>query len=123
MRIRSKTIQLVSVGTLILAAFHVGGCGKKDPASCRAVAAHVIDMARTELAKDGDADRLKVARANLPTLQNALVVACEDKKWSESSRRCIAEAKTPAETNECDPDVAVPGTQEAKDAAPPTQSR
>ena len=98
----------------------LSGCGKKDQENCGAVSGHVISLVRAELAKDGDAERVKVARANLPTLQNALLKACEEKKWSQRVRSCITRARTTAETRECDPGLQTPG---AKNAAPTDQSR
>ncbi|MCP4445685.1 MAG: hypothetical protein GY811_10150 [Myxococcales bacterium] len=96
------------------------GCGKKDAADCGAASGHVISLVRAELAKDSDADRAKTARANLPTLQNAILKACESEKWSPRVRKCITSAKAPAETKECAPGLQTPA---AESAAPAEQSR
>jgi hypothetical protein len=103
-----------------IVALAAGACGKKDAANCGAVSAHVIALARAELAKDADADRVKQARANLPTLQNALLQACEAQKWSPVVRQCITRAKTAAETRECEPGLPTPAPE---GAAPEVQSR
>tara|TARA_R110002096_G_scaffold143328_1_gene299115 strand:+ start:83869 stop:84243 length:375 start_codon:yes stop_codon:yes gene_type:complete len=99
--------------SVALASLATGACGKKDEANCAAVSAHVIALARAEQAKDPDADRVKLARANLPTLQNALLQACEKQKWSSAVRECITRAKTPAETRECEPGLQTPAADGA----------
>ncbi len=97
------------LGTIaVLLALSVGACGKKDANNCGAVSAHVVALARAELAKDGDAKRVKQARANLPTLQNALLQACEKQEWSPVVRQCITRATTAAGTKECDPSLQTP---------------
>lgn len=79
-----------------------------------------MKMIEEEVAKDGDPDRLKTARANLPTLQNALLKACQVQEWDEASRKCILAAKTAAETTACNPgaEVSVPGADTSENDKP-----
>lgn len=101
-----------------------GACGTQDASNCGAVSAHIVALARAELAKDADADRVKLARANLPTLQNALLQACEAQSWSPVVRQCITRATTVAETKECDPGLQTPVAEPAAEgAATDVQSR
>lgn len=104
---------------LMLLSIGMGACAKKKGPDCGKVSAHFIGLVRAEMAKTGDAERIKTANANLPTLQNAILVACEEKNWSRASRDCITQAKTAAETRDnCEPaslattplDEAPPGT-------------
>lgn len=89
-----------------LAALCLLACGRKDGPDCGKVSSHFIGLVRAELAKDGSSEQVKTASANLPTLQNAILEACEEKKWSRQSRECILSAKTAAETREnCDPEA------------------
>ena len=79
------------------------GCATKEGPQCAEVSAHYITLVNAELAKDGDPARLKTARANLPTLQNALLKACQQQEWDKKSRQCILDASTADETQECAP--------------------
>ncbi|MBL4634185.1 MAG: hypothetical protein JKY56_09945, partial [Kofleriaceae bacterium] len=69
------------------------GCSKSDEKSCGEVATHVVRMLREELVK-ADSETQKMARANLPTLQNSMMKTCESQSWPQSSRQCILDAKT-----------------------------
>jgi hypothetical protein len=117
MKISSTFIGILTSTALL---FSLGACGKKESASCEQVSAHAMKMIEEELAKDGDPDRLKTARANLPTLQNALLKACRVQEWDEASRKCILAAKTAAETTACNPGMkaSVPGTPDSEDSNP-----
>lgn len=108
--VMSRSLALLA---LLVPLASLTGCGKSEEASCGAVSGHVVSLIRAELAKDGDAQRVKDARANLPTLQNALLEACESKKWNERVRKCIVDAKTTAETRECDPGLQTPTAENA----------
>jgi hypothetical protein len=111
---RQRQTWLVAAAAVVLPGLlSLGACGKKDPQNCNSVAAHVISLVRSELAKDADADRVKEARANLPTLQNALAQACEEQKWDQASRHCITGATSAAETRECAPGLQTPSTESA----------
>lgn len=91
---------------LIVLPLLIAGCSKKSTADCGKVAAHFIELVRQELAKDGSSEEQEKARANLPTLQSALLETCEESGWSEGVRSCILAAKTAAQTEECDPSQA-----------------
>ncbi len=100
----------VHPAVLLVALLSASACSKKEKASCSAAAGHVIVLVRAELAKDGDAERLKQAQVNLPTLQNALLQSCEKEKWKPTVRRCIIDAKSAADTKECAPRPSTPAS-------------
>ena len=77
-----------------------------------------MSMLDAELAKDGDPERLKTARANRPALQDALLRACEDQKWSLVTRKCMLDAKTAAETKDCVPSSSSESASESADLPP-----
>jgi len=89
--------------TIAMAAIASSGCKKDKGPSCGQAAAKFMSMLDAEHARDGDPDRLKTARANRPALQDALLKACEEQKWSILTRRCILDAKTASETKACSP--------------------
>ena len=78
-------------------------CSKTKATDCGAASAHFSELLRAELAKSADQEELKTARANIPTLQNALYETCQKKKWSQEVRNCILAAKTAADVSACDP--------------------
>lgn len=93
------------------------GCSKSDEKSCAEVAGHIVKMARTELVK-ADAKTRKTANANLPTLQNSLMESCDAQKWPQSSRVCILNAKTVADTVDCKPEsMPITGSPDVKPSA------
>ncbi len=106
---------LAFASTLLL--LGTSACKKGDEANCGAVSGHVAELLRAELAKDSDPDRVKRARANLPTLQNSLLETCEAQKWTKSVRLCITKAQTAADLEACDPALAPGATPTAESAA------
>lgn len=87
----------------LTAALATGSCAKSEEIGCKQVASSYIERVRAELARDNDTARTKTARVNLPTLQNAMVTACEEQKWPQSARRCLIEAKSAESAVACDP--------------------
>ncbi len=67
--------------------------GKKDEASCGAVATRLFTLAREDLgsAKVDTATRRAVAD-QLPAMRDALTLACTDGKWSTQVRNCMVSA-------------------------------
>lgn len=72
----------------------LGSCGgKKDEASCGAVATRLFTLAREDLgsAKVDPATRRAVAD-QLPAMRDALTQICTDGKWSTQVRNCMVTA-------------------------------
>lgn len=111
---KRSTIPLLISAFLALGA---AGCSKEKGPTCGQVASHFMSMLKSELAKDADPERLKTARANLPTLQNALFKACQEQHWDQASRQCILDAKTAAETRACTPSASAGDALEADNDA------
>jgi hypothetical protein len=67
--------------------------GKKDEASCGAVASRLFTLAREDLgsAKVDPATRRAVAD-QLPAMRDALTQICTDGKWSTQVRNCMVSA-------------------------------
>lgn len=101
----------LAVGIALLCVLFAG-CKKDAGPSCGDASAHVIDLVRSELAKQTSASERQMALANLPTLKDALIRACESQEWPISTRTCIVEAKSAAETEACDPSLGVPASEE-----------
>ncbi len=92
-------------------------CSKSDEKSCGEVATHVVAMLREELVK-ADSDTQKMARANLPTLQNSMMKTCDSQGWPQSSRLCILDAKTVADTVACKPEASQESSQGQRSSDP-----
>lgn len=72
----------------------VGACGgKKDEASCKAVATRLFTLAHEDLgsATVDPATRRAVAD-QLPAMRDALTQICTDGKWSTQVRNCMVSA-------------------------------
>ena len=91
-----------------LASFLGLACNKPEGPDCGQVSGHFIELVRTELAKQKAGEARRAAQANLPTLKDAMTTACETQKWDRQSRKCILSARSAAETEACDPQLAKP---------------
>jgi hypothetical protein len=105
------------LSTVAVAAIAFPGCKKDEGPSCGQASAKFMSMLDAELARDGDPARQKHARANRPALQDGLLKACENQKWSRLTRQCILDAKTAAETKSCKPSSA-PETESPPSSSP-----
>jgi hypothetical protein len=79
---------------LAVVALLAASCGgKKDEASCGAVATRLFAVAREDLAraKVDPATRRAVAD-QLPAMRDALTQSCTDGKWSTQVRNCMVTA-------------------------------
>jgi hypothetical protein len=79
---------------LLAVAIVLGACGgKKDEASCGAVATRLFTMTRESLgsATVDPATRRNVA-IQLPAMRDALTQICTDGKWSTQVRNCMVSA-------------------------------
>ena len=72
----------------------VAGCQKKSAApSCGQVAGQFYAIANQELATATvDPSTRRAVVEQLPAMRDALVVACDDGKWSDAVRTCMAAA-------------------------------
>ncbi len=109
----------IAIKTLVcLAALATAiGCSKSDEKSCGEVATHVVTMLREELVK-ADSETQKMARANLPTLQNSMMKTCDSQSWPQRSRLCILDAKTVADTVACKPESSQESSQAQRSSDP-----
>jgi hypothetical protein len=79
---------------VVAAVVALGACGgKKDEASCGAVASRLFAVMREDLgsANVDPATRRKVAD-QLPAIRDALTQSCTDGKWSTQVRNCMVSA-------------------------------
>jgi hypothetical protein len=78
---------------LLLVVILAGCGGKKDDASCGAVATRMFTLAREDLgsATVDPATRRAVAD-QLPAMRDALTQICTDGKWSTQVRNCMVSA-------------------------------
>lgn len=83
----------VDMRRLVLVVLLASCGGKKDEASCGAVATRLFTLAREDLgsAKVDPAIRRAVAD-QLPAMRDALTLACTDGKWSTQVRNCMVNA-------------------------------
>ena len=78
---------------LVLVAILAACGGKKDEASCAAVATRLFTLARDDLgsAKVDPATR-RAVNDQLPAMRDALTQICTDGKWSTQVRNCMVTA-------------------------------
>ena len=79
---------------LVLVAIFAAACGgKKDEASCAAVATRLFTLAREDLGS-AKVDPATARRVNdqLPAMRDALTQICTDGKWSTQVRNCMVSA-------------------------------
>lgn len=80
------------------------GCGKKDELACDAVVAGYIKNVETVVEREVQDEReRKLITTGLPGLRERMLASCRELPWSESARRCIAEARTANELEKCNP--------------------
>lgn len=92
------------LASLLLALAPAAGCGKKDELACGAVVARYIKNVETVVEREVQDDReRKLITTGLPGLRERMLASCRDLPWSESARRCIAEARTADELEKCNP--------------------
>ena len=96
------TIEL-TLGALATLSLALAGCSKDEGPSCPQVAAHFMAILDAELARDGDTERLEAGRTHRPALQDGLLKGCEKQEWSLTTRQCMLDAKTAADTETCAP--------------------
>jgi hypothetical protein len=79
---------------LVLVALLAASCGgKKDEASCGAVATRLFSIAREDLAKAKvDPATRRAVADQLPAIRDALTQICTDGKWSTQVRNCMVTA-------------------------------
>lgn len=106
------------LGAAAVAALAGSACTQNKGPSCAQASAKFMGMLDAEVAKDGDPGRLKTARANRPALQDALLRACEEQKWSLATRQCMLDAKTAADTQSCVPTSTSESASEPTGTAP-----
>jgi hypothetical protein len=78
---------------VVLVAILAGCGGKKDEASCGAVATRLFTLAREELGKAKvDPATHRALDHQLPAMRDALTQNCTDGKWSTQVRNCMVTA-------------------------------
>jgi hypothetical protein len=81
----------------------VAGCHKADAPSCGQVAGQFYTIATDDLAKATvDPATRRAVVDQLPAMRDALVVACDDGKWSAAARTCMATAKDHVALQACE---------------------
>ena len=76
--------------------------GKKDEASCPAVANRLFTLAREDLAKaQVDAATRRGVADQLPAMRDALTQICTDGKWSTQVRNCMVTSGDPLALQAC----------------------
>jgi hypothetical protein len=92
-------------------ALAVGACRRGPPeVDCGAAGRAWVELVHKELEAEDPARRAE-ANAIVPALREELVKRCKDDAWSPAIRRCVADARSPAELERCQPPAA---------SAPPT---
>jgi hypothetical protein len=78
---------------LLLVAILTGCRGKKDEASCAAVATRHFTLAREQLGSATvDPETRRAVAEQLPAMRDALTQICTDGKWSTQVRNCMVTA-------------------------------
>jgi hypothetical protein len=79
---------------VFLVAIVCGACGgKKDDASCKAVATRLFTLAHDDLGSATvDAATRRAVADQLPAMRDALTQICTDGKWSTQVRNCMVSA-------------------------------
>lgn len=114
-----------------LIALGAAGCkGNASAPDCKAVGAAYASLQRQEIekpaaaaaaagageaARQGAAKQKEQALSLIPLVKEAIVAECEQKKWSDETRRCAAAAQTPSDLERC---RTRPELQEAEAPAP-----
>jgi hypothetical protein len=111
------------IATVLATALVAGaGCKKKErEVDCGMAGKAWVELAHHQLEVDGDAERRAKAEALVPALREELVKRCSDEGWSLVTRRCIVDARSPAELERCEPGAgpaAGPAAEAATPAAP-----
>jgi hypothetical protein len=73
----------------------------RQDATCEAVGAHVIAMARKELS-GMDGDMKEMAEAMLGPLKDEIVKKCREEKWSTGAMNCMVAATNEQDFEECE---------------------
>jgi hypothetical protein len=114
-----------------LIALGAAGCkGGSSVPDCKAVGAAYASLQRQEIekpagaaataaageqARQGAAKQKEQALSLIPLVKEAIVAECEQKKWSDETRRCAVAAQTPGDLERC---RTRPEPQEAEAPAP-----
>ena len=78
---------------LVLVAILVGCSGKKDQATCAAVATRQFTLMREQLGSATvDPETRRAVAVQLPAMRDALTQSCTDGKWSTQVRNCMVTA-------------------------------
>lgn len=93
---------MLRVALPLLLALSAAGCQEDDAVSCREAATAFVTLTRAELEKEGEAQAIEEAEIGLPAVEAQMIESCEEKGWSETMRRCVAEAKGPKALERCD---------------------
>jgi hypothetical protein len=81
----------------------VAGCHKSAAPSCGQVAGQFYAIANEELATATvDPATRRAVVDQLPAMRDALVVACDEGKWSDAVRSCMAAAKDHVALQACE---------------------
>src|SRR5262245_15475111 len=88
---------------IVLVAVLVGCRGKKDEASCAAVATPQFTLAREALGSaTREAETPHAVAEQLPAMRDALTQNCTDGKWSTQVRNCMVTAADPLALQVCE---------------------